>query len=454
MSWTAKSRDRHLQELVAVLFARTEQVDNLRASAPTLKFLETVAERLEQVDAGLLSLRRLADLDYLARSATITPDLEELARYALPPGDNTPRGALQGTSTLILQRPSSVGLVPIPAGTLVAQEKNGVRYLYETTASSSWADGQTLSPAIPIVAQVPGTAPDAIPTAISIMVSNLTVTSVSNPVPCHGQDAETPAQLVQRIRDHRRSMSKVNKSAQFAIVRGVTLDGSDARVRFVAGSSDGAGKPVILIDDGTGTAGQVTGATAETLVASAVGGEYELFTARRPWQSAPTIYRNGVALTAEQYTTIPAWGQVRLNSPLIAGESLTTSSYTVYEGLVAAAQKALDGDPEDLVATPPAAAHGLVTTVRPASVVSLTISGALTVASGYDKATEQAAAKLRILEMTNGGNIGAAWYTSRAIERALASPGALKFVLSAPTADRYIQPHEVIRVTASNITIQ
>ena len=452
MSWIPKNRETHLREQVAVLLQRTDKLDNLRPTSPFLKILETTAERFEQVDAGLYGLRRLSDLDFLAKSATITPDLEEVAKFALPAGDNTPRGAEKGVGTIVLTRPSSSGLVPIPIGSVVSQEKDGVRYLYETTAASSWADGVTVSAAIPIAAQIAGSAPNAITGAISAMVSNLAVTNVTNPVPVHGLDAETPAQLVQRIKDHRRSMSRVNRSAQFALVRQVKLP-SGAAVRFVAGASDGPGLPVILIDDGTGTAGQTATVAAETLVATAVGGEYELFTSRRPWSAQPIVYRNGVELATTQYTTIPAWGQIRLVSPLIEGESITTGTYSVYEGLVAAAQQKLDGDPADLLTTPPSAAHGLVTTVRPATVVSITITGTLTVRPRINRAAEQEAAANRILEMTNAGEIGGAWFRSRAIERALASANTMKFELAAPVIDRYIQPHEVIRVTRSNIVI-
>lgn len=454
MAFTAKSKDAHFREVLAGFVAKLKRPVNLRPTSPLAKLLEVIAERLETADAGLSSLRRLADLDYHAQAAVVSPDLEEIARYSLPAGQNTPVQASRGTTTMVLTRSGTSGLVAIPAGTTFAQTKaDGVQYLYTSDSAGSWADGSAASSAIPATAVLEGSDPDAIPGAISTLVSTLsaTVTAVTNLTSCHGEDAETPAELVQRIRDYRRSMSKVNRSAQFALVRGVRLP-SGARVRFCAGTTDGPGKPVILIDDGTGSSGVSASIAAETIVASAAGGEVELYTSRRPWSSSPTVYRNGVAMTAAEYSTVPAQGQIYLVTALTAAEVITVGAYSVYEGLVAAAQKVLDGDPENLTLTPPASAHGLVTTVRPASVVSLTIAGVLTTKPGYDPVAEAEACALRISEYTNGGEIGAPWYTSKAIERAMASPGALKFVLTAPASDRYVLPTEVIRVGSVTVT--
>lgn len=454
MAFLAKSKEVHFREVLAGFVAKLARQVNLRPTSPIAKLLEVLAERLEIADAGIASLRRLADLDYHAAATSVSADLAEIALYSLPAGANTPIGESRGTGFITLVRASSSGVVPIPAGTMVAQTKaDGVQYVYTTDAASQWADGSTTASGIAITATLAGSAPNAIPGAISTLLSTLgaTVNSVSNTTAVIGVDAETPSELVQRIKDHRRSMSRVNKSAQFAIVRGVKAD-TGSRVKFCAASTDGPALPVILIDDGTGSCGVSATLAGETLVASAAGGEVELYTSRRPWSSAPVVYRNGVALAATAYTTVPAWGQIRLVTPLSASETLTTGSYSVYEGLVAAAQKALDGDAEDLVTYPPATAHGLVTTVRPATVASLTITGVLTARPGYDPAAEAAAAALRITAMTNGGDIGAAWYTSRAIAAAMDSPGVLKFTLTSPTADRYVLPSEVVRVASISIT--
>lgn len=437
----------HLEELLAGIVARSG-LSNVRPSAPLLKLAQVIAEKFEAADVAIYQLRDLVDID-----RATGPDLDDIAAGVLPDGQER-RGETFATTTITLTRPTTAGLVPVPQGTLVSQTRDGTTYYYETTAAGQWADGQATTGLIPVRALAPGADSSASVGAIDTMVSALTVVSVTNPYPATGQNEETDAQLRQRIRDAVRALPRCNRSALLAAVRSVTLeDGS--RVLFSSPAQHPLGPPrgVIYVDDGRGTAGTWETVAAEAVVPTAAGGERLLYTTRRPWRTRPTVKRSGLTLTeGVDYTVVEPWGQIRLAVALTAGQTLTVEPYEVYTGLVAAAQRVVDGDPADEFNVPGYRADGAVIYILPAEVVTATVSGSLVMRAGYDQTAGRLAAQTAILEYINGLEIGAPRHASRIIERAMSVPGALRFTLSGP-ADVYVQPQQVQRASASTVTI-
>lgn len=447
MTFSPRTSAEHLEEILAGVVTRSK-LSNVRPSAPLLKLAQVTSEKFEAADIAIYQLRALIDID-----KSTGPDLDDIAEAILPEGQGR-LGATRATSTIALTRPSTSGVVPIPVGTVVAQEREGVTYQYETTAAGSWLNGQATCAPIPIKAQLEGSASSAIVGAINVMVSNISVTNVTNPTPATGQDEESDPQLRQRLRDYVRSLPRCNRSAQLAAVRKVTAeDGTAVLFAKSAGHELGPPRGVIYIDDGRGTAGTSETVAGETLVSNAAGGERLLYTSRRPWKTAPIVKKNGAILAlGVDYTVVEPWGQVRLSVALTAGQSVTVEPYDVYTGLVAAAQRVIDGDPSDPVGFPGYAADGTVIYVLPAEVVPATHSGSLVMRAGYDQATGRSAAQTAILEYVNGLDIGAPRFVSRIIERAMSIPGALRYT-PAIYADVYVQPQQVQRATAADIVI-
>lgn len=446
-TWFPRAAPEHLLELLAGTVTKSK-LSNLRPSAALLKLCQVVAEKFEAADVGIWQLRNLVDVD----KATGT-DLDAIGEAVLPEGQ-TREGASKGTSLITLTRPTTVGIVPIPSGTVVAQDTVNGRMFYSTTAAGQWNNGQATCAPIAIQAQVEGSGSSAIVGAINIMISNLTVSSVTNTAACTGQDEESDAQYRQRIKDYVRSLPRCNPSAQMAAVRKVeNSDGSKVRFAKDAQDPDSLSRGLIYIDDGRGTAGTFETVAGETLVANAAGGERLLYTSRRPWKSKPTVTKSGTLLVEGiDYTVVAPWGQIRLAAALSASQNVVVGAYDVYTGLVAAAQKVIDGDQADPTNFPGGRANGTVVTVLPAAVVPATVIGSLVVEANYDRTAVQRAAQTAILEYINAIDIGGPRYASRTIERAMSVAGALRFTL-AINSDVYVQEHEVQRATASDVVI-
>lgn len=447
MTFSPRTSAEHLEELLAGIVTRS-RLSNVRPSAALLKFCQVAAEKFEASDIAIWQLRALIDLDKASG-----PDLDDIAAALLPEGQER-QGATRATSTISLTRPNTAGVVPIPIGTIVGQEREGVTYYYETTAAGQWNNGQATCAPIAIKAQLEGSASSAIVGAINVMVSNLTVTNVTNPTPATGQDEEQDPQFRERIKNYVRSLPRCNRSAQMSAVRKVTLeDGSS--VLFAKADEHASGPPrgVIYIDDGRGTAGKSESVAGETLVSNAAGGERLLYTSRRPWKTKPVVKKNGVVLAeGVDYTVVEPWGQVRLTTALVAGQSVTVDPYDVYVGLVAETQRVIDGDTSDPVNFPGYRADGTVIYVLPAEVIAATVQGSLVMRAGYDQTAGRAAAQTAILEYINGLDIGAPRFSSRIIERAMSIPGALRFTPST-YVDVYVQPQQVQRATANDVSI-
>lgn len=447
MTFSPRASPEHLAELLAGTVTRAP-LSNVRPSAALLKFCQVVAEKFEAADIAIWQLRSLIDID----KAT-GPDLDDIAAALLPEGQER-QGATRATSTISLTRPNTAGVVPIPIGTIVGQEREGVTYYYETTAAGQWNNGQATCAPIAIKAQAEGSASSAIVGAINVMVSNLTVTSVTNPTAATGQDEESDPQLRQRIKDYVRSLPRCNRSAQMSAVRKVTLEnGSSVLFAKAADHEQGPPRGILYIDDGRGTAGTSESLAGETLVSNAAGGERLLYTSRRPWKTKPVVKKGGVVLVeGVDYTVVEPWGQIRLAIALTAGQSVTVDPYDVYTGLVAEVQRVIDGDPSDPINYPGYRADGTVIYVLPAEVIAAIVQGSLVMRAGYDQTTGRAAAKTAILEYINGLDIGAPRFVSRIIERAMSIPGALRFTPSV-YADTYVQPQQVQRATADDVSI-
>jgi hypothetical protein len=449
--FTPKSREEHLEELIAGVHART-RLRNSRALAPHLKLMQLFARKFASADRAIWGLRHIND-PFNAKGA----DLDEIGSMVLPEGLDRDL-ATTATTLLVFTRAGSSGALPIAQGQLVQRTlASGEKVTYQTTAAGAIPDGSgsngaTPIPAICLESGSVGSAPSG---AINEVLGDLEVTGVSNVTPAVGLDDETDEDYLDRIISHSQSLARCTEPALVGSVRGVKLaDGR--RIPFITPvvNPGEPGKGTLYVDDGTGTIGQWEAAAAETLTASANGGEFEFYTSRRPWNQSPVVKRNGSTLVeGTDYYAFPSTGQIYLTTPLSASDALSVDAYSVWTGLVAEAERALNGDASNRLDYPGFRGWTTFPRIWPASVVWPSVIMSLEVKDGYTPATVRAAARDAVILYINNLPIGAPVIWTKLIERALSVAGAFKVTVTSPVEDLYPLPSQVYRATTSTVTV-
>jgi len=448
MAFEPKTAADHRDQLVADFVTQTG-ISNLRENSVLLQILAALGVKLEEADFAIHQLRDLHNMDLLQAE-----DLDEYAQAVLPDG-MIRKSATVATSKQIFIRTVTDGELSIPLGTAVARDTPTGRLTYATTVAGVIEDGETTSDAISISAAVPGAASSSPQQTIDILVSNVDeITSTYNSVPASGQDSENDEEFRVRIRSFVRSLPRCTASALEGLMRQITLSGGrriTSAWAVVDPTAPGVG--AIYIDDGYGTVEEHETVPFGTLISTAVGSERLIYT-RKPWKTAPAIYIDGaVQADGVDYTTVSAWGQIRLTSVLTAGQTLTHGSYTVYTGLVAEAQRQVDGDPADRVNVPGYRAAWAIVSVLPATVKWQTVGAFLVTKDGYDDEETESLVAEATINYINSLNVGEPLYWTRLIGVMMAVPGALKVTVTTPAEDTHVLDNEVLRTDSDKVSI-
>lgn len=366
------------------------------------------------------------------------------------------------------------GAVSIPAGTVVTQQDSG--QTYETSASTSIAAGATESPPVAIVATEAGTDGNTDAETIKGFAPISGVESFLNDTACTGgQEEETDAQFRDRIKAYLRSLPRGTPDALKFAVLGVAIDGygSIVAAEVVEGVASERGQVWIYVDDGAGTI-EVTddnSGSPETIV-TATGGEIRIFTDHKPikrdglvapsFEWTPLSTGTPVALIeGDDYYLNDATGQLTLIPGGSAGipstgldpGDIVTGEYEWYEGLIAEAQKVVDGDASDRANYPGYKAAGIQVFVVAPTVYQQVITASVTIEEGYDSATVLGKAAAAINRYINGLGINGDVVFSELVHQVQSVAGVYDVVFTAPLANVVIGEGELARVSPENITL-
>lgn len=189
----------------------------------------------------------------------------------------------------------------------------------------------------------------------------------------------------------------------------------------------------------------------------AVGGEESLYTDNYPIRSTSAYYfvssTRGLLVENTDYTLNPANGHVVFLIALTAGEAVFGWSYLHYTGLIALAQKIVDGDPSDRTTYPGVRAAGVRVTVLTPTVVNPTVTATLVIDDGYDHATVIAGAEQQIMSYINSLPISGDVLLSELIAGIMSVAGVYNVTLSLPAADVAIADDEIARILIGSITV-
>ena len=367
-----------------------------------------------------------------------------------------------------------LGAVVVAAGTVVTQLTSGLTY--ETGAEATIAAGATASAPVAIVAVEAGTDSNTDAETVKGFSPVAGVETFLNDSACTGgQSEETDAQFRDRIKAYLRSLPRGTPDALKYAVLGVALDafGSIVAAEVVEGVSAERGQVWIYVDDGNGTI-EVTDDNAgspETVV-TATGGELRIFFDNKPvveggsvlatltWTPIATGVPVVLLEAADYYlnyatgqaTLIPGGSAGILTTGLSVGD-IVTAEYAWFEGLIAEAQKVVDGDPADRANYPGYRAAGTQVFVVAPTVYQQVITASVTLESGYDATTVLEKASAALNRYINGLGINGDVIFSELVHRVQSVAGVFDVVFTAPLANVVIGEGELARVKPSNITL-
>jgi uncharacterized phage protein gp47/JayE len=488
------------QRMLNRVVARTELTD-LEAGGVLSTVVGAVARELDDISYQIVALQDLWDLD------TATGDDLDARAADANPAEITRKLGVPAVGTVVFGRSTAPAAVTVSAGTIVAV--TGGSPQYRTTASVTLGVGVLESTPVGVVAIVPGAAGNVGPgnaataTGITEIVVNVAgIETVINDTACTGgQDRETDQQLRARIKAYLRSLSRATPGALRASVLGVELPGFG---RIVSADVEelafpNYGRVNVWIDDGNGTAavvGDNIGAR-ETIIDPAIGGEIRLSLSRGALvdSAPPTItwrdHNNyngagidvehplvegelGDALSTYDFSVNYATGVVTINpdGPTSIPNATTSAAnvaglqpgdalfgeYTYYEGLIAEAQKIIDGDASDRSNYPGYRAAGTYVKVLPPTIYLQQIEATIVLAPGYDYDTVRASVAAALESYVNALGINGDVIFSELVNAAQEVEGVFDVVFTRPdqtaaSPNVIIGSGELARTSQAYITI-
>ena len=285
-----------------------------------------------------------------------------------------------------------------------------------------------------------------------------------------GADKETDDSFRARIKAFVSTLSRCTPQALEVAAKLVEMP-SGQRIVFAKTVEDPIklGLVYLYVDDGTGAAQTTDSGTGEVLTVGveypgnvAQGGEQYLYTDNFPILESATI--NVVRLAGPTtlirddpgvngYRLNPASGQIYLNTPLIAGQSVTID-YTWITGIVKEVQKVIDGDVLDPVNYPGWRAAGVLVVTRVPTVLSVVIVANITVLDGYNQVTVATNVKTELAAYVNSLGIGNDVVFSEMVQRAMGVEGMYDIAITAPLSNIVVLDDQLPRTnTVTDITI-
>ncbi len=148
-----------------------------------------------------------------------------------------------------------------------------------------------------------------------------------------------------------------------------------------------------------------------------------------------------------------ATGQIDfLGVSLTTGESIA-ANYTRYTGLIAYAQKIIEGDPDDRTNFPGLRAAGTQATVTVPQVLLQNVQATLTILEGYDYDTVRAAVTQAIKDYINALSISDDVILNEIVSAIMEVEGIYNVQVTEPITDRAVLDDQLIRTQDANITL-
>lgn len=461
------SQDEILQKMIDLVVTRTQLTDLLPGSQLT-QILSAAARSDEAiyfqiaklVDAFSLESARGADLDL------------RLADY-----DLERQGAQYAVTTGNFLRSVTTGNLAIPAGTEVGTD-NGQKFL--TLTPISILAGNLSSAAVGLIAAEAGVDGNISAGSLTNVLTSFAgpesegLTFSNSAAGTGGADQESDESARQRAVDKVLGLNRTSPRSLDAIARQVSVEATGESVVHtnLVESLVTPGRIDLWIDNGTGLTAvtdEVTAASPEVLLASAVGGESRFkvtnFPIARDGSDVPiiTVELNAAALTlGTDYYVKSGSGDIVLNeflypTGLTAGDSLE-AYYTYSTGLVAEVQWTLDGlssDPDNYVG---GVAAGADLIVRTPSRVLPSLELTAVVASGFDPVSVKEAYKNLVISTINQLDIGQDVILSTIIDLKGEIDGLLDVFFNVPApsdppANIILSDDQIARATTSSVVV-
>lgn len=461
-----RNRVQILRESLARVVARSRLVRIVRNGVVFHLLSASANEDAEQY-VQMARLKTLQSLDQCQGS-----DLDERAAEVLPSIVKR-YPSFYATTTVVFSRPGTVGLVPIPVGSIAGATDSKGQVRYRTTSAGSILGGNTLSGAIPVVATVAGVRGNTIAGQINQMVTRIAgVTTVTNPSDVvNGFDRESDQAFLARIKAFVQASSRGTVTAVKAFANNVMLaNGQRVLFAHVVESILPTGIIQVYIDDGTGaveTYDSTFIGSPDTFLISALGGERDLYTTSKPIRDDGSFVleiNTGAGFVTQvrhaDYELNPGNGQVELSAASyptgLAATNSARANYRFYTGLIAETQRVLDGDPADAIRTPGVVAAGIQARVLAPQVQYQSVTAQCSVLEGFVPTVVLAAVASAIQDYVNTLDIGADVLVAKIYEVAMNVSGMENFHLadlsgSSPPTDQIILDNGVARIVAASI---
>jgi uncharacterized phage protein gp47/JayE len=446
-----------LQRMANRVVARSELTD-LNEGGNVHTTLAAVARELDDINFQMTNLQQIWDID------TATEEDLDARGADIPPDKLERNGATKAAATQTFSRSDTATLVTIPAGSIV-RVADGPEFTTDSVATISI--GFTTSPAVGITASEAGAAGNVDAATITALDAISGVETTTNPTAATGgSDVEADPEYRERIKTYIRSLPRgVVDALKFAVLD-ASLDGFGRIVstEVVELQVPNLGIVHVFVDDGAGTVSKVDDnyGSAETVVASATGGEVRMFLDSVPVVEGTTftLEINAVGQTeGVDFTLNRATGQITLD-PTVFPTGLTatdavTAEYTWYIGLIAEAQKIVDGDPGDRVNYPGYRAAGTQVFVKPPTTLQQIVQAQITIDTDFIGTQTLVRDQVRaaINRYINGLGINGDVIRTELIFQAQTVAGVVDVIFVEPPANVIIGDGELARITNANIDL-
>lgn len=453
-----------LPQMIAKVVTRTDLSDVSDSSV--VKHILAAAARQDDEQYYQMSLL----LQIFSIDTATGEDLDERAKE-IQPGDLERYPATKASGNLQFSRAGTSGTVSLPAG-IRCKTAGGVFFV--TTAAGSIPDGSSTSGLIPAIAEEPGADGNVTSgTIVKFATKPAGVDAVTNPSPfVYGADEETDDAFRSRIKDYIASLPRSTVQALESGVLGAQDPNTGATILFSKAVEDpvNRGYVTMYVDDGTGSAESTEAVSGEKVTEGlgggggdgAIGGEEVLsldYGALKDTVS-PVLASStrGVLSGGYHYDSSfdywinPASGQINFAPALSTGEEID-ADYTRYTGLLALAQKIIDGDPDDRVNYPGIRAAGVLVQAKTPQVLIQNITVSVTISEGYDDGAVEDEVSEVIKEYVNALGISGDMLIATLYRRIMGVAGVYNCLISSPASDVILLDDQMARTTDGNITV-
>lgn len=466
--FSTKRYEQILTEMVAKLVSRTKLSDVSDAAAMK-NLLAAAASSDDEQYYNMYLLKTLFSLE-----GAKGDDLDERAKD-IQPGTLQRVLAKKAVGTVIFSRSVVSGSVIIPKNTRV-KTSSGIEFITTAAVTINVSDpavlpghttGQDSTP-VPIIAVLAGVDGNVDEETINKFSKKpVGVNEVTNTAPTTlGADKESDDAFRARLRKYVISLARSTVSALELCVLGAVDPDTGGTILYSHAVEDpiNRGYVTLYIDDGTGYAQSTEAVSSENVTYglggppanTAVGGEEYLFLDYGAIDSSSPITItssiSGVLAETTDYYLNSATGQINFVNPLSAGEQIT-ASYTRYTGLIAFAQKIVDGDKSDRANYPGYRGAGIRVIVKTPQVLIQNIIAGLVISEGYAYADVISAANTAALNYINTLSISGDVVVSALSATIKDVEGVYDITLTSPTSNAIILDDQLARSTSNNLDI-